>query len=1268
MVSAAICVAEELDPGVLQCAVDAVAARHEVLRTRIITEADGLRQVVDAPQSNQIAVHDLRRHGDRARHRAEAIMAEDEESGFDLTRDPPLRVSLLTVTDDEQIISVVAHHIAFDAESFGVFWDELGVAYKAFVSDTHLDLDPLPFQYVDHAEWQREANANGEMDSDLAYWQQQLSGPQPAAALPTDRRLHNGRSGNGGSHYHRISAATWDRLSRIAGEHSATPFMVLATGLALALHRTTGADDIMFGMPVSERETPETEALIGMFVNTLPIRVAIDRDAGFTTVLEQVRDQVLGALNHRRVPFDLLVDVAAAKREAGRSPLFQVMCAIYAEDDEVAEFAGRPAIDVLEGGTDRSGAKYEVTVYGLPDPPTGATEISFEYNADLYTPEAISGFAEVIGALLTSAAEQPNQPVSRLEVVDQLTQTWLTETLNATVHPYPSDRTVSEVFADVAAVHGSRIAIKSAAGCLSYAELAAAASALTAQIQAQGVSQGDTVGLRIPRSPELVIAMLAVLQAGACYVPLDRSYPEDRLSYMAEDARLAATIRSGNGEYVITTTATSTPAFADPVPAYVMYTSGSTGLPKGVIVPHHAILRLVRNTDYVALAPGDVIAHTSNTSFDAATFEVWGALLNGATLAIVDGDSATSPTALAAVLPDLGVTTMFLTTALFNAIAREYPGAFASLDNLLFGGEAVDPAAVRRVLAARPPSRLLHVYGPTESTTFASWHEISDSETAAVTIPIGLPIANTTLHVLDRNRDIVPVGVIGEIYIGGDGLAVGYMGDSDLTAQRFVEHPRFGRLYRTGDLAKRDPAGNIEFIGRADRQVKLRGFRVEPGEIESHLRRDPRVTEALVRVWERPNDTRLIGYVVAANGEATEQAIKNRLGDRLPGYMVPSHIVTIESIPRNPNGKVDTEALPLPSDEGRAGYVPPPDARGQLLAAIWERVLGVARVGLTDNFFDLGGHSILAIELMAAVERETGVRIPLSVLFEAPTLAELADRVAATTTTRTLPQLVVPIHRGTSGDPLFCIHPGGGNVFVYEPLVRHLADEQPVFGIEASGVDGVGRPHRTIEEMAAEYVQIIERVQPVGPYHLLGYSLGGLIAFETAQQLRDRGAEVALLVLLDTYLPRDAGWWAEVRGALVELTGRGLAGTAEGLYDIWLSIREILGKIRHGTKWNWYRLRRRPIPPRLAGKQLTHIGLRAYRRYQPQPYDGSILFFRATGTDGAALDRPDITWSEVAAVETVDVLGEHTGPRSIVEDPYVAAVAVELERRVRGTS
>jgi amino acid adenylation domain-containing protein len=655
-------------------------------------------------------------------------------------------------------------------------------------------------------------------------------------------------------------------------------------------------------------------------------------------------------------------------------------------------------------------------------------------------------------------------------------------------------------------------------------------------------------------------------------------------------------------------------ACASEDPAYVIYTSGSTGEPKGVVVPQRAVLRLVCDTDYVQLAAGDVIAHLSNPAFDATTFEIWGALLNGACLAVIPREAVLAPTELAAALDRHGVTTLFLTTALFNLVARDAPQAFTGR-TVLFGGEAVDPRRVAAALSDGHPGRLLHVYGPTEATTFATWHEVRAVDPDAPSVPIGRPIANTEVYVLDRNGEPVPCGIPGEIHIGGPGLATGYLGRGDLTAERFVGHPFArepgARLYRTGDRARYRSDGAIEFLGRIDRQVKIRGYRVEPGELEVALRALPQVRDAVVVVHGDTAETRrLSAYVVQAPGRTpTPAELWSDLRGTLPEYMLPAGIVLLDAMPLTPNGKLDLRALPDPVDlaEQRTGFhMPPQNPLQQMIATIWEELLGLRNVGVRDSFFEIGGHSLLAAQMMDAVENACGVQVPLTMLFTHPTIADLA---AAIRSRPLSPEPVTALNTGGSRPPLFFLHGDfSGAGFYCIPLARALGDEQPFYAVHPHGLDGRHVPE-SIEAMATERLRVLRSMRPTGPYFLGGHCNGAFVALEIARQLVQQGEEVPMVVLLDAKAPRQgprgsaASTTDRVSPASQRGAGRGSIGPARGKRDVFARYRA------------------------------------AVESYAPAPYPGRVVVLRSENTRDR---RADLGWSVLGAgVETYTIPGDH---------------------------
>jgi amino acid adenylation domain-containing protein len=698
---------------------------------------------------------------------------------------------------------------------------------------------------------------------------------------------------------------------------------------------------------------------------------------------------------------------------------------------------------------------------------------------------------------------------------------------NRSERPFPADKTLAALFDEAAARNPDATAIVDRDERITYSALRTRANAVAFHLHERGIQPGSRIGLPAERSARFIAAVLGIVKAGAAYVPISPEEPTGRGELMRSHCACVLdwdTLPTGLREDSPAAVATATD------PAYVLFTSGSTGVPKGVVVPHRAIVRLVIDSDFAPITKDDRIAFASNVCFDAATFEIWGALLNGATLLVLPHEILLSPGHLAAFIATHGVTTLFLTTALFNQIARHSPSAFRPLTHLLFGGEACNAACVRSVLEHGAPLRLVHVYGPTETTTFATWHLVREVAGDALTVPIGKPISNTTIHILDSHLQNVPSGVTGEIHIGGPGLATGYLGDPALTAARFLETP-LGRIYKTGDLAMRREDGAIEFRGRADSQVKLRGFRIEPGEIESALDGHPDVLQSAVLPRQHGEDEPiLVGYLVPRADRRTDSAtIRDFLAAKLPAYMIPSAFVWLETLPLTPNGKLDARRLPMTeiaSHGAAAESVSPRNEIEQGIAQMWERALGRGKASITDDFFTVGGHSLLALRLLGDIRTTLGVEVPARRFFETPTIAGLAEYVSEHTPSAAPHEgLLVPIQKGSPATPpLFLVAGGwGGEIefLVYGELSRQINPAQPIWGLKARGAGTAEPPHASVTEMAADYLREIRRIQPHGPYRIAGECVGGICAYEMACQLENAGEEVALLVLLDTVVPAD---------------------------------------------------------------------------------------------------------------------------------------------------
>ena len=988
--------------------------RHEILRTTFHSIDGEPVQVIAEPQAQHLEVIDLSDLPEPEREAEAQRMAHDEaEDPFDLSRGPLFRFRLVRLAEDEHILLLTMHHIISDGWSLGVLGRELGALYQAYSAGLSSPLNELTIQYADFAVWQREWLQGDVLEKQLAYWREKLGGELPMLDLLTDRPRPAVQTYRGAAVERELSLETRERLKQIGLESNATFFMMLLAGFNVLLWRYTRQQDILVGSPIANRNRTEIEGLIGFFVNTLVLRSKISPEMTFREFLAQVRETTLGAFGHQDVPFERLVEELQPERTLNRQPLFQVLLTLQTWEEMELE-----GLELSFLNTRREVTKFDLSIF-LTETENGLYSW-FSYNRDLFDGPTMARLLQHFHTLLEAIAENPEARLSELPLMTRAEQEEL-EQWNQTRTEYERDKCIHQLVEGQAARQPDAVAVVHGEKQLSYGELNRQANQLAHYLRAHGVGLESRVGVLMDRSAEWIVALLGILKAGGVYVPLDGGYPAKRLHFMLEDADVRLLLTESTQPQIVTEEDATEVLYLDRWAgsentdnlenvtgaedlAYLMYTSGSTGQPKGVGVPHRAINRLVSNTNYVKFDANERVAQTSNASFDAATFEIWGALLNGARLVIIEKETALSPRELGRQLVDQQISVMFLTTALFNQTAQSRPEIFASLKHMVFGGDAVDPRAVHRVLEQGKPQHLINGYGPTEGTTFTTWYEAQDTDIGARTIPIGQPLANTEVWILDQQSRMVPVGVVGELCIGGDGLARGYLGRPELTAAKFVPHP-YGktagaRLYRTGDLVRYRSDGNIEFLKRMDQQVKIRGFRVELGEIEALLNQHWTVIESLVvDQKDASGDTRLIAYIVPEEGvEPTSMELLSFLQEKLPAYMLPSAFVTLKEIPLTPNGKVDRRALPLPEQvevETAAGFIAPRTEMEELVAGIWRETLGISQVGVESNFFDLGGHSLLATRVMNRIRERCGAELPLRVLFELPTVAALAAKLDA---------------------------------------------------------------------------------------------------------------------------------------------------------------------------------------------------------------------------------------------------------------------------------
>jgi amino acid adenylation domain-containing protein len=872
-----------LNIDVLRRCLNEIVRRHEALRTTFAS-ADGKPVQVIAPSLQlDLPVIDLRPLQPTAREPEAIRMATEEaRTSFDLSKGPLIRAKLLQLDAHDYVLLLTIHHIVADGWSMGILFQELGALYGRFAVGQPSPLPELPVQYADFAIWQRGWLQDEVLERQLGYWRRQLSGI-PKLDLPADRPRPSMPTFRGAYYPVLVPANVVTTLKRFSGDHEATLFMTLLAAFQTLLHRYTGQDDIAIGCPVANRNRSEIEGLIGFFVNSLVMRTNFEGNPLFSSVLAGLRETALEAYAHQDLPFEMLVEELQPDRDLSRNPLFQVIFQLLNTPGVEGGSSASPYVDIQSG---TSKFDLNITFFEGPEGVNGG----IEYNTDLFDLATIARLAGHYQTLLQGIAANPNQRVSELPLLTAAERRQILVDWNATETEFPRDRPLAAIFDDQVAARPDSIAVTYGERTLTYADLNRLANELAHYLQSTGIGRESRVGVCVERSPEMVVAVLGVIKAGGAYVPLDSNYPKERLAFMMSDTGLHALVTQeafldrlpetqapviclDRDQAVLAACPNRNPtvsAHGDDL-AYVMYTSGSTGVPKGVSVPQRAISRLVLNTDYVRLGPADRIAQVSNFSFDAATFEIWGSLLNGAGLVGIGKDVMLSPLDFASQLEASGISAMFLTAALFNQVAREYPQSFRSVRTLIVGGEALDPKWVRRVLDSAPPSRMLNGYGPTETTTFALCHLIQDVPPGASNVPIGRPIANTTVYILDKYGQAVPVGVPGELYIGGAGVARGYWSRPELSAERFVVNPfrsdSDARLYRTGDLVRYLKDGSVEFLSRLDHQVKIRGFRIELGEIETRLKQHPAVKDAVVMArQDPPGDRRLVAYIIQDRG------------------------------------------------------------------------------------------------------------------------------------------------------------------------------------------------------------------------------------------------------------------------------------------------------------------------------------------------------------------------------------------------------------------
>ncbi len=1133
----------KLNVEALHNAINSVISRHESLRTTFTTKEGDPVQVIVPTLNLDLPLIDICNLTDDIREsEIQRLINEEYRKPFDLSSGPLLRTALLRLNDDEHVFLLTIHHIISDGWSMTVINQELGALYAAFCSDEQSPLLELPIQYADFAEWHDGWLKEEELENQLDYWKGQLNGIPSILELPNDNPRPTVQSFKGAVQSMILSTDISEDLKNLSHREEVTLFMTLLSAFQILLFRYTGQKDIVVGFPIANRTRKETEELIGFFVNTLMLRGDLSGNPTFREYLRQIKEVTLAAYENQDLPFEKLVEELNPERTLSHSTLFQVLFTLQNTPTASLELSG---LSVVPLKSSRETSKFDLSMFVTNTEQEGM-RVLIEHSTDLFDSTTIKRMLGHYQVLLKGIIANPGQCIYDLPLLTEFERDQLIVKWNDTKTDYPDNLCIHQLFDIQTKKNPDSIAVVYEDTHLSYNELNEQANQLAHYLGECGVGPNILVGICMDRSLEMMVGLLGILKAGGAYVPLDPAYPRERLEFMLEDTKAQVLLTERRllesdlveGVQVIYMDRLDKKISSYSVEnlqdlsntedlAYVIYTSGSTGIPKGVEIPHRGVVRLLFGVDYVELGSDETFLQSAPVSFDASTFEIWGSLLHGAKCVLFP-ERVPTPEDLGDVIKKYGVSVLWLTSSLFNTVIDEAPGGLSRLKQLLIGGESLSASHVRRALEILPSTQIINGYGPTENTTFTCCYPIPRQLcNDTISIPIGRPISNTEVYILDTHLNPVPIGVYGELYISGAGLARGYLNHLELTAEKFIPNPynkdSNSRLYKTGDVARYLPDGNIEISGRLDNQVKVRGYRIETGEIEYAVKGYPDIKECVVILKENKTNREklLIMYIVPDDEESAIpiKELKIHIKQKLPYFMVPSGFVFLKSLPLNKNGKVDRIALAELDNvdtEHETKYVGPRSVLELQIVQIWEKLIGKQPIGVKDDFFNLGGSSLLAIRVISEIERISKVKLPLQDFLEVPTIENVAEILAGSQLKNERIPGVIGIQ--TSGDklPFFCVSVSQkGNGLEYVRLSRYLDPNQPVYTPYLGNLKGKVK----ITDAATECVKNMKSFQSKGPYFLGGWCYGGYVAFEAARQLEEQGEKVGMLALLDTHGP-----------------------------------------------------------------------------------------------------------------------------------------------------
>lgn len=1271
---------------VLEQALQMLVARHEILRAHF-ENVDGQPVPVIAPHLtipiSIVAAPDLP-EAEQIEY-VRRLGTEEAGRAINLHTGPLMRLTLVRLNPACHILIIVTHHIISDGWSIAVFFEELSALYSAILCGQASPLAPLPVQFFDYALWQRRFMQGERLETHLSYWREVLKEAAPLQ-FPLDRPRPAQRSFRGGRLPVKFPAEFTARLLALGRAEDATLFMILLAALQATLSRYTAQTDITLGTIIANRHQPELDGLIGFFVNSLILRTDLSGDPTFRELLRRVRETTLGAYAHQAAPFDLIVQALRPRRATNRNPFFDVTLLLQnVPPPHLALPEVRAEFLELEQRTSEMDFMFDLT-----ETPHGLQGFC-EYDLDLFDAATMQRLIDHLQTLLTHALAEPATRLSALPMLTPFERQQLLVDWNQTTRPYPLDAALPDLFEAQVARTPDQVAARCGEQSLTYAALDARANRLAHHLRAGGVQTESIVGICLERSLDMLVAVLGVLKAGAAYLPLDPAYPLERLKFMLSDAQAGWLVTNPTQQQKFSQYSGQIIDIGDPqiaqqpaeAPArqlsgenacYITYTSGSTGRPKGVLGLHRAALnRLYWGWETYPYAPGEVMCQKTALSFVDAVWEIFGSLLAGVPLVVIPDEVLKDTRRLVETLAREHVTRVVMVPSLIRLMLDTFPDLSERLPGLNYwaaSGEALPPELAEQFTRQMPGRLLLNLYGMSEAAADSIYYEIRQP---GAPVRIGRPVANTQIYLLDGQMQPVPVGVVGEIYVGGKGLARGYWQRPDLTAERFIQNPfsqdPADRLYRSGDLGRYGPDGMIEYLGRADFQVKIRGFRVELGEIQAVLAQHPAVKQARVIAGKAGDEVRLIAYAVPQpNSNISQAGLRQYAAAHLPDYMIPAAWVFLEAFPLTPSGKIDQRALPEPGAahlESVGGYAPPRNELELRLVKIWEGLLGTAPIGINDNFFEIGGHSLLVVRLMTALERELGKPLSLALIFHAPTIAQMAAALLDQGWKPTWSSLV-PIRPQGSLPPLFCVHADGG-AFFYARFADYLSPNQPFYGLQARGLDGVEPPFNRVEDMAAHYLAEMRTIQPRGPYLISGFSMGGVVIYEMAQQSLAAGDPPPLVVFLDAPTP---SYFEEqdtrLRGKLANITQVSFQqGLYQGVERIQRRLTQRYRWIRDETLSRLYLRFNRHLSPALRIHRVRETNHRIAEAYTPQPYAGPVTILRASQQIRRLEPDPTLGWGQYVSgpIQDCEIPGDH---ETIFQEPNVRVMAETLQACIDG--